>query len=79
MEGVKIKAEADAERSLLRAYQSGAFSGLAHHGKLKRFSSYSGRSDEPQKPGEMLAALKTMGVGSSMKIKRVRLDRRAEA
>lgn len=78
MEGVKIRTEAGAEAALLKAYQTGAFSGLAYHGKLKRFSAYNGRSDTAQKPGEMLAALKTMGAGSNMKVRRVKLDRKPE-
>lgn len=73
MEAVRERYEAEFDAGLFRAYHAGAFAGLAYHGKLKRFSEYSKRGPQAQGPRDMLAALKTMGAGSNMRIKRVKL------
>lgn len=53
------------------AYETGAFGGLAHHGKLKPLARYT-QNSEAQSPREMLAMLKSMGANSNMKIARVK-------
>lgn len=59
-----------ASRTML-AYETGAFAGLAHHGKLKPYGHYT-QATGKQSPREMLSMLKGMGANSNMKITRVK-------
>lgn len=72
MEGVRNRLEAEMETRMFASYQSGAFAGLAHHGKLKSYKHYQGQRDAAQEPREMLAMLKSMGARSNMKVTRVK-------
>lgn len=67
--GKRLRSEADARTGL--AYETGAFAGLAHHGKLKPIKHYM-RKGVPETPAELVAMLKTMGAKSNMKIRRVK-------
>lgn len=73
MQGVRKRMESEAEARTAQAYETGAFGGLAHHGKLKALKHYQRRL-KAQTPQDMLGLLKSMGSGSNMKIKRVKLN-----
>ena len=73
MQGVRRRFDAEADARAVLAYESGAFAGLAHHGKLKAFSHYQ-RKEEAQPPEQMLALLKSMAGKSNMTVKRVKRD-----
>lgn len=73
MRGVRKRLEQEAESRSAQAYETGAFGGLAHHGKLKAFSHYRGENTKARTPQEMLKMLQSMGSGSNMKIKRVKI------
>jgi hypothetical protein len=70
MRGVRKRMEFDAQARTSLAYESGAFAGLAHHGKLKALKHYT-RKTEAQQPREMLALIQSMGARSNMKIRRL--------
>lgn len=53
------------------AYETGAFAGLAHHGKLKAYGHYT-QENGKQSAREMLSMLQGMGANSNMKITRVK-------
>lgn len=70
MRGIRKRLETDAQARTLLAYESGAFAGLAHHGKLKALKHYT-RKSAAQTPREMAAMIKSMGARSNMKIRRI--------
>ncbi len=69
--GKRLRHEADFRTE--QAYETGAFAGLAHHGKLKALKHYQ-RKQSPQTPSEMVAMIKTMGARSNMTIRRVKRE-----
>lgn len=70
MQGVRKRLDAEADARAALAYESGAFAGLAYHGKLKAFAHYQ-RGGNEQSPEAMLAMLKAMGGTSNMTIRKV--------
>lgn len=72
MKGVRARMEMDAKARTAQAYEGGAFAGLAHHGKLKALTHYTGK-EMTQTPRQMAATIQAMGSKSNMKIRR--LDR----
>lgn len=73
MKATRKRLEGEAEARIRQSWETGAFSGTAYAGKLKPLSHYVKREGGPQSPRDMLAALKTIGAGTNMKIKRVKL------
>lgn len=73
MEGVRKRLEAEADARTALAYETGAFGGLAYHGKLKPFTHYK-RGRRAQTPKEMLDVIKTLGSKSNMKVRRIKRD-----
>lgn len=72
MRGVRKRLETEAKIRTLQAYETGAFAGLAQHGKLKALKHYT-RQGQAQSPREMAAAIQALGARSNMKIKRIAL------
>lgn len=70
MRGVRKRMEYDAQARTSLAYESGAFAGLAHHGKLKALKHYT-RKAAVQSPREMAALIQSIGARSNMKIRRI--------
>ena len=69
MKGVGKRLETEYEGRQLQAYQAGAFAGLAHHGKLKRFDHY--RPRKMQTAEDVVSMLQAMGAKSDMKIRKI--------
>ena len=69
MEGVRDRIEREAEMALHTAWHTAAFGAAAHTKEGLRPLKFYLR--KPQGPTEMLAALKALGRGSDMKIRRV--------
>lgn len=70
MQGVRKRLENEQLARSLQSYETGAFSGLAHHGKLKAFKHYD-RRPKAQTPREMVTAIQSLGAKSNMKIRRI--------
>lgn len=77
MEGVRRRAERDAEAGIVMAWQTAAFVGAAQGGKLKPLKHYLGkRGAKRQAPAEMLAIFHGFkAAGANMKIRRVEYGR----
>lgn len=70
MRGVRKRMETEAQARTALAYESGAFAGLAHHGKLKALKHYT-RQNRAQSPREMATLIQSLGARSNMKIRRI--------
>lgn len=73
MRGVRKRLENEREQREILAHETGAFSGLAHHGKLKALSHYQASSSSQTAEG-LVAMLKSMGAKSDMVVRRITLD-----
>ena len=60
MRGVRKRMEGEASAKRMQAYETGAFAGLAHHGKLKAFNHYSQEPQRKMSAKEMLANMKIL-------------------
>jgi hypothetical protein len=69
MKGVRKRMEGEAQARTALAYESGAFAGLAHHGKLKALKHYTRKA--AQTPREMASLIQSLGARSNMKIRRI--------
>ena len=72
MEGVRKRAEREANERVQQAWQIAALSATAMDGKLKPMKHYLARqSANTQSPAEMLALIRSLGARSNMTIKRL--------
>ena len=73
LKGVRKRQESEFEAQMRLAWHTAAFTGATESkGGLKPLQHY---LRKPQTPGQMVAALKTMGAKSDMKIRRVPLKK----
>lgn len=70
MRGVRKRLESEGQARTAQAYETGAFAGLAHHGKLKALKHYQVQ-EKAQTPRAMVAEIQALGARSNMKVKRV--------
>lgn len=70
MRGVRKRMESEAQARTALAYETGAFSGLGYHGKLKALKHYTGKG-KAQTPREMATVIQALGAKSNMKIRRI--------
>lgn len=68
MKGVRQRLERQAEMTVRNSYDTGAFSGLAYHGKLKALTDYLPK--KPQTREEMLATMRALANAVNSKFKK---------
>ena len=73
MRGRRKQLENEAQARTAQAYESGAFAGLAYHGKLKALKHYM-RKQSAQTPREMAALIQSLGARSNMKVRRIEMN-----
>lgn len=72
MEGVRKRLTLEHDARIRQAYDSGAFAGLAYHGKLKPIKNYIGSQSQSRKMSnqEMLANMRILAQRANRKTKR---------
>lgn len=70
MEGVRKRLALEQEARTYLAYETGAFGGLAYHGKLKAFKHYSRPQSRKMSNQEMLANMRILAQRANRKAKK---------
>lgn len=75
MQGVRKRGERATDDAIRQAWDTANMSVSAQAGKLKPLRHYLSKSNlKPQTPSDMLAMIKAIGVGTDMKITRIRRE-----
>lgn len=67
MDGIRKRLTLEHEARTQHAYEIGAFSGLAHHGKLKPLKTYIGSQSRKMSNQEMLANMRILAQRANRK------------